>query len=52
MPRRKVAGQREILAMYTAVMRGELTDWAVRRQGGEETLSPMPPKISDRMHAA
>lgn len=47
-----IAPPEEILSTLTQIMRGEITDTAMRKvEGGEEAV-PMPPKVSERAHAA
>lgn len=52
MGKRRIAPEKEVLALFTAIMRGEITDYAVRKVAGGEELIPVPPKVSDRSHAA
>lgn len=44
----KVAKEKEVLALFTAVMRGEITSAVVRK----DEVIYVPPTIAERMHAA
>ncbi len=48
----KVAKEREILALYTSVMRGEVSDWTVGKRGDGATVAPVPASVKARMEAA
>lgn len=48
----KVAGEREVLATLSAVMRGDMADYVVRKGSGGEEVMQVPVKLADRMHAA
>lgn len=44
----KVAKEKEVLALFTAVMRGEITSTVVKK----DEVIQVPPTIAERMHAA
>lgn len=48
----KVAKRRETLAFYTAIMRGEIKDYALRKVDGTDEVVALPPKVIDRMKSA
>lgn len=52
MGKARVAGEREVLATLSAVMRGEMADYVVRKGSGGEEVMQVPVKLADRMHAA
>ena len=41
-----------MLALFTSIMRGEVKDCVVRKGAGGDEIIPVPPKVSDRSHAA
>ena len=47
-----IASREEVLEMFTSIMRGEIPDCATRRSGGCEEAVEIPPKLSERSHAA
>ncbi len=47
-----VAGKREILAFYTAVMRGEISDYAMEGKGKDAAAVAVPVPLKVRMEAA
>ena len=52
MAKRKIAQEKEVLALFTAIMRGDISDYAVRKSSGGDEVVAVPPKVSDRSHAA
>lgn len=46
--KQKVAREKEVLAYFTSVMRGEVTSRVVRK----DEVIDLPPTIAERMHAA
>lgn len=44
----KVANEKEVLALFTSVMRGEITSRVIRK----DDVLELPPTIAERMHAA
>ena len=50
--RAKVASKKEVLEMFTAIMRGEISDCVTRKTGGGEEVVAIPAKLSERAHAA
>ena len=44
----KVAHEKEVLALFTSVMRGEITSRVIRK----DDVLELPPTIAERMHAA
>ena len=48
----KIAKEKEVLAMFSSIMRGEVKEYALRKSGGAEEMVELPPKVGDRMHAA
>ena len=55
MPRKKpppIADREEVLQTFTSIMRGEMTEASLRRNGGEEERVLTPPKISERCKAS
>lgn len=48
----RVAKEREILALYTSVMRGEVNDWTVSKRGDGMAVAPVPAGVKARMDAA
>ena len=48
----KIAPKEEVLEMFTAIMRGEISDCVTRKTGGVEEAVTIPPKLSERAHAA
>lgn len=47
-----IADGDEVLTLFTNVMRGKLTEEAVRKVGGVEERVQVPPKLSDMVKAA
>ena len=47
-----VATPQEVLVTLTQIMRGDMTETAVRKSGGSEEAIQLPPKISERSKAA
>ena len=48
----EVATPREVLITLTQIMRGDMTETAVRKSSGGEESVQIPPKISERSKAA
>ncbi len=50
--RKQVAGRMEILAFYTAIMRGEVRDWAMDGKGRDAAAVEIPVGLKARVEAA